>query len=975
MAVDTPISSRLEDELGRAPFAQSIAAALRRLDPAHGAVMGLFGPWGVGKTSLLNMVTEALTEAPPIVVLQFNPWLFSGPEQLVVRFFGELGSQLRLQPGPLRKLAGQVIDYGQAVGPLLFIPVAGPWLGRTAAVAGVLGRIRHPRTSVGGAGVYAQRLKLEKALGRLDSPIVVVIDDIDRLRPSDVRDVFQLVRLTGSFPNILYLLAFDRGRVERVLGDEAFDGRAYLEKIVEIAYDVPLIPDGTLSRILLDGLDQALDGVQVGPFDADRWVDVFHRGVRPLFSNLRDVKRYLATLPTSLGVLGDEIALVDALALEALRLFAPDSYAQLPRASVSLAEMRAPRTDADASAKIEALIQAADSGRLGGVKEMVSLLFPAAERHLGGSTVSPDSLGQWRRERRVANPFVLTYYLTHALGPDEVPARMVDLAFQALTDEVTLRALLSSLAADGLEDLLERLEAYEGDFPVEGVEPASGVLLELYPRLRRVDRGLFDVRADIKVARVLLRLLRRIDDQQSLTAIVERLCARPLPWYARLQLLDLVGHRAHVGQKLISETDAARIYGDVCDRICHAPAAELASERHVLTVLYRALEAKPSERADLDVALADPALFTSILVDSVQTVRAQTLGRLAVSRSEQLAWDVLCQVAGDEGRLVHLLDALEKAVGGTLDEKARMALDLARRYQAGWRPDRPVPVLPALVPRYGPSTLLSPAGPPHGWPDLLLRAAVDFEVSQGDVPKLEIDPEFRRRFQSTLQHGAAKDLLRELQERLGIVAPDSDWALDSVAYQSRAAAVMTLPESEGATASGVSLRCGVLLAEHGASRVRIVMDTCWRPSALEKGSRGQGVGEVPPRLSVGEVAHVLAVMLRFAGNTVPDKCLTELVGETYLERTSLELHMVAGNAGDPPIQLPLSLADSIDLAPLGQGRPQPPTEGHFATSGLTDTTGDYAPGDVVVAALRGMALDWGYVDPEGGLPAFGSVIG
>jgi hypothetical protein len=45
-----------------------------------------------------------------------------------------------------------------------------------------------------------------------------------------------------------------------------------------------------------------------------------------LFTNLRDVKRYLAALPAMLNSLGDEVALIDVLALEAVRVLLPNGH-------------------------------------------------------------------------------------------------------------------------------------------------------------------------------------------------------------------------------------------------------------------------------------------------------------------------------------------------------------------------------------------------------------------------------------------------------------------------------------------------------------------------------------------------------------------------------------------------------------------------------------------------------------------------
>src|SRR5690606_21576351 len=91
-------------------------------------------------------------------------------------------------------------------------------------------------------GAGSRHAKVTKALSNIPKPIVVVLDDIDRLTTAEIRDVFKLVRLTANFPNIIYLLAFDRARVEQALGEHGIPGRDYLEKILQIGIDLPAVP-------------------------------------------------------------------------------------------------------------------------------------------------------------------------------------------------------------------------------------------------------------------------------------------------------------------------------------------------------------------------------------------------------------------------------------------------------------------------------------------------------------------------------------------------------------------------------------------------------------------------------------------------------------------------------------------------------------------------------------------------------------
>ena len=62
---DRPVASRAEDRLGRRRFAEVIGEQLTAAPSDAGFVIAIVGPWGSGKTSVLNMVTEALADQDP----------------------------------------------------------------------------------------------------------------------------------------------------------------------------------------------------------------------------------------------------------------------------------------------------------------------------------------------------------------------------------------------------------------------------------------------------------------------------------------------------------------------------------------------------------------------------------------------------------------------------------------------------------------------------------------------------------------------------------------------------------------------------------------------------------------------------------------------------------------------------------------------------------------------------------------------
>lgn len=233
---DNPIIFPEEDTIGRTRFAKAFAKQIVSLDASKGSVVGVLGAWGSGKTSLLNLARNELNHTD-ITIIDFNPWMFSGTEHLMQFFFSELSAQLRLQP-ELSKVGDAIGTYGDIFSGMGWIPFVGPWIERGHKATEILSQVMKGRKD----GIGIQRKKIENALKEFDKKIVVVIDDIDRLSTLEIRDIFKLVRLTANFPNIIYVVAFDRFRVEIALSEEGINGRDYLEKILQITIDIPPIP-------------------------------------------------------------------------------------------------------------------------------------------------------------------------------------------------------------------------------------------------------------------------------------------------------------------------------------------------------------------------------------------------------------------------------------------------------------------------------------------------------------------------------------------------------------------------------------------------------------------------------------------------------------------------------------------------------------------------------------------------------------
>lgn len=680
IAADNPIRRAEDDTLGRTKFAESFADRLLLLDAQEGVVAGVLGPWGSGKTSFVNLVRARL-EKSDVPVLDFNPWMFSGAEQLVESFFFELSAQLQSRPD-LGKVAKHLRDYGDIFSGLGWVPVLGPWFARGKAVADFAARVLEARKE----GSGSRRSKVAAALRKLSKPIVIVVDDVDRLSTSEIRDVFKLLRLTANFPNVLYVVAFDRKRVEKALAEQGIPGRDYLEKILQVCVDLPAIPEDVLQQHVFSAIDEVLATVSSkAPFDSNAWPDVFVELIRPLLRNLRDVRRFAAAVHITATDLDGQVAIVDFLGLEAIRLFLPDVFRLLDQASESLTKpsdriYRGTDPEEHLKANINLLLEAAgEHSKV--ARAMIQRLFPAGGRHLGGSHYSSDWSGRWLRNRRVAHPDVLRMYLERVGNNGLRTFTAAEQAWDRFENADELNAYLRSLDSSILESTIAALENFEESFGPANAIPASIVLLNLLPDLPERQRGMFDFGPRMVVGRVVYRLVRSLKDPTEIERAVREILPHVSTLSSRLELVTDVGYREDAGHKLVSEEAAQDLERAWRDQVRTANVERLVVDGNVLRVLFRARRDSGEDEPVLEVS-GDPRLTLAVLESSYSEALRQGMDSRAVRRLPRLAWEVLVEVYGSEELLCARIAELRDSGLAS----GRSILALSEKYAGGWRP-------------------------------------------------------------------------------------------------------------------------------------------------------------------------------------------------------------------------------------------------------------------------------------------------
>lgn len=347
---DLPKTTEKEDEFSRHSFAMRLAQAIRLAPKSPGLVVGIEGEWGSGKSTIIEFIKAELKKDPHTIVVSFNPWMISGSDSLVEGLLSQLAASIGCdapenQAAKGLRVGRSLLGYVGLIKHLKYlkyVPMVS-WLGNAAEDAGELADMAADTAgqATEAAGNFADdiektlnkldvgKMKNEvvKALNELDSPIVVVIDDLDRLLPNEIRLVFQAIKAVADFPRVTYLIAYDKKIVTDALGSgtENWQGKSYLEKIVQVAYPLPALFPWQIRRFTLMRLDQLLQqlGIRLRDYERARWDDAVSHAAR-LTGHPRNVirlcNRLLISLPAALG----EVNLSDVVVFEAITQAYPE---------------------------------------------------------------------------------------------------------------------------------------------------------------------------------------------------------------------------------------------------------------------------------------------------------------------------------------------------------------------------------------------------------------------------------------------------------------------------------------------------------------------------------------------------------------------------------------------------------------------------------------------------------------------------
>jgi hypothetical protein len=310
---DDPILSWAQDALGRAALVDSLSV---KIMIAKAPVLALSGAFGVGKTSILNLLREHLGDKA--ITISFSTWLPGSQDTLTSYLLADIASECKKRivvPGLRQSARRLATALGQRV------PVLSDYLKLL------------PSTTQ-----KDDIENLKSALIRLPKRVVVLLDEIDRMEKEEIMTLLKVIRGIATLPNLSFVCA---GSLATMVKTTEKDDE-YFEKFFPVLISVPEPDPDALRRTGADRLVTAFasrdwfeDKVEAEQFKK-RIESVWDARIAPFCKTLRAIGLLANDVSVAAAPLWREVDPVDLTLIEMLHRFKPSVHRLLAKSSFAL---------------------------------------------------------------------------------------------------------------------------------------------------------------------------------------------------------------------------------------------------------------------------------------------------------------------------------------------------------------------------------------------------------------------------------------------------------------------------------------------------------------------------------------------------------------------------------------------------------------------------------------------------------------
>lgn len=289
----------------------------------HSFVIHIGEHYGQGKTSFLMMLEEEIKEEIPVVYIKFEPWLCDTELGIIQEFF----STFRECVGKyLPKIDNTVKEY-------IFLLLSSIGYSNSGFSLNLQNVIKKSNRTL-----KETHDKIRDELQKIDRPVIISIDDVDRLQSKELMMVLKIIRDTADFPNVFYIVAADNIHLKKMLNIQHIDdAETYLEKFFNLEFQLPANENIAFNE-LVKILREKFMVLQIQDIEncLQKIINVPH--IKDVFPNMRDVYRFTNAYFLSIDSMRDvkEIDIFDLFLLTVIQLHDMEYYVQLRDNSLNI---------------------------------------------------------------------------------------------------------------------------------------------------------------------------------------------------------------------------------------------------------------------------------------------------------------------------------------------------------------------------------------------------------------------------------------------------------------------------------------------------------------------------------------------------------------------------------------------------------------------------------------------------------------
>ncbi len=307
------------DLLHRGIVIDQLLQAIIFCKPDTSYVISLEGPWGSGKSTVLNAVKKQLKlntsyNDEIIIIDDFDPWLYGNQDALLTAIYNRIIQAMGLKCDPL---------YGEHFLKNIMNACASD-AATKFNVGHIVDHLFYGKESEE-KSISELKRKISAYLSNSGKRFVFIIDNIDRANDENIVFLFKLISIVFDFPRVIYVLSYERERIDSILKQTHELDHRFLEKIIQQEIIVPPIAKEQSKALYPTCMLNLMHAYGISRSDADQCSKVFDYIIEHT-DNLRNFKRILNSVFPVVFSRDTPLNLHDLFAIEAIHFLEPNLY-------------------------------------------------------------------------------------------------------------------------------------------------------------------------------------------------------------------------------------------------------------------------------------------------------------------------------------------------------------------------------------------------------------------------------------------------------------------------------------------------------------------------------------------------------------------------------------------------------------------------------------------------------------------------